>query len=47
MLCDDTLNINKEVIIKTPLYLIQKNQGIKCVNLRGIAKEIVCAHTIY
>lgn len=39
------MSINKEVIIETTLYLIEKNQGIKGVNLRRIAKEIGCAHT--
>lgn len=38
-------NINKELIIETTLSLIEENEGIKDVNLRGIAKKIGCAHT--
>lgn len=37
--------ISKELIINTTLQLIEKTGGIKDVNLRGIAKEIGCAHT--
>ncbi|MDP4145410.1 MAG: TetR/AcrR family transcriptional regulator [Bacillota bacterium] len=39
------ISVNKGVIIETTLGLIEKNQGIKGVNLRGISKEIGCAHT--
>ncbi|MCX8131570.1 MAG: TetR/AcrR family transcriptional regulator [Clostridia bacterium] len=38
-------DISKELIIETVLRLIEENEGIKNVNLRGIAKEIGCAHT--
>ena len=38
-------DVNKELIIETVLRLIEENGGIKDVNLRGIAKEIGCAHT--
>ncbi|MBW9153485.1 TetR/AcrR family transcriptional regulator [Clostridium estertheticum] len=38
-------DINKEIIIKTTLRLIGENEGIKDVNLRGIAKKIGCSHT--
>lgn len=37
--------ISKEIIIETVLQLIEENEGIKDVNLRGIAKKIGCAHT--
>ncbi len=37
--------INRDLVIETVLYLIEKKGGIKDVNLRGIAKEIGCAHT--
>jgi AcrR family transcriptional regulator len=38
-------DVSKELIIETALRLIEENGGIKEVNLRGIAKEIGCAHT--
>ena len=38
-------DVSKEIIIETTLRLIEENGGIKDVNLRGIAKEIGCAHT--
>lgn len=38
-------DVSKELIVKTALWLIEENEGIKDVNLRGIAKEIGCAHT--
>ncbi|SDY09789.1 DNA-binding transcriptional regulator, AcrR family [Evansella caseinilytica] len=38
-------DVSKELIIETALRLIEQNRGIKNVNLRGIAKEIGCAHT--
>ncbi len=38
-------DVSKELIIETTLRLIEENRGIKDVNLRGIAKEIGCAHT--
>lgn len=38
-------NISKELIIRTTLSLIEENEGIKDVNLRGIAKRIGCNHT--
>ncbi|MFN7251549.1 MAG: TetR/AcrR family transcriptional regulator [Anaerobacillus sp.] len=41
----DKKEVNKELIIATTLRLIEENGGIKDVNLRGIAKEIGCAHT--
>ncbi|MEJ6949633.1 TetR/AcrR family transcriptional regulator [Natronospora cellulosivora (SeqCode)] len=37
--------INRELIKETTLALIEENGGIKNVNLRGIAREIGCAHT--
>ncbi|TCT12214.1 TetR family transcriptional regulator [Natranaerovirga pectinivora] len=37
--------IDKDLIIETTLALIEKNEGLKDVNLRGIAKAIGCAHT--
>ncbi|SET45306.1 transcriptional regulator, TetR family [Natronincola peptidivorans] len=37
--------INRNLVIETVLGLIEENGGIKNVNLRGIAKEIGCAHT--
>jgi AcrR family transcriptional regulator len=41
----DKKDVSKELIIATTLRLIEENGGIKDVNLRGIAKEIGCAHT--
>ncbi len=38
-------NINKAVIIKVTLELIEEKGGIKDVNLRLIARRIGCAHT--
>jgi len=38
-------HVSKEIIIETTLRLIEENEGIKDVNLRGIAKIIGCAHT--
>lgn len=38
-------HVSKELIIETTLRLMEENGGIKDVNLRGIAKEIGCAHT--
>nr|WP_276540983.1 TetR/AcrR family transcriptional regulator [Salipaludibacillus agaradhaerens] len=38
-------DVSKELIIETTLRLIEQNKGLKNVNLRGIAKEIGCAHT--
>ncbi|WP_297428049.1 TetR/AcrR family transcriptional regulator [Clostridium sp.] len=38
-------NISKELIIETTLALIEENDGMRDVNLRGIAKRIGCNHT--
>jgi len=38
-------NVNKDVIIKITLDLIEEKGGIKDVNLRMIARIIGCAHT--
>ncbi|EKQ55504.1 MULTISPECIES: TetR/AcrR family transcriptional regulator [unclassified Clostridium] len=38
-------NISKELIIETTLVLIEENDGMRDVNLRGIAKRIGCNHT--
>ncbi|WP_017472042.1 TetR/AcrR family transcriptional regulator [Amphibacillus jilinensis] len=37
--------VSKERIVKTLLDKVEENEGIKEVNLRGIAKEMGCAHT--
>lgn len=37
--------VSKDLIIHTTLRLIEEKEGLKEVNLRGIAKEIECAHT--
>jgi AcrR family transcriptional regulator len=37
--------VTKELIIHTTLRLIEEKEGLKEVNLRGIAREIECAHT--
>ncbi|WP_055669626.1 TetR/AcrR family transcriptional regulator [Desnuesiella massiliensis] len=38
-------HVSKEIILETTLSLIDKNEGIKDVTLRDIAKKIGCAHT--
>lgn len=38
-------DISKELVIDMALQLIEKNGSVKDVNLRGIAKELGCAHT--
>ncbi|WP_315117408.1 TetR/AcrR family transcriptional regulator [uncultured Clostridium sp.] len=42
---NDKKHISKEIILETTLSLIDKNEGIKDVTLRDIAKKIGCAHT--
>jgi len=37
--------VSKDLIIHTTLRLIEEKEGLKDVNLRGIAKEMNCAHT--
>ncbi|MEN1760388.1 TetR/AcrR family transcriptional regulator [Anoxynatronum sibiricum] len=37
--------VSRDLIIHTTLRLIEEKEGLKEVNLRGIAKEIKCAHT--
>lgn len=37
--------ITKEQVIETTLKLIKDNENIRSVNLRGVAREIGCAHT--
>lgn len=37
--------VSKDLIVETALKLIDEKGGLKDVNLRGIAKEIGCAHT--
>lgn len=36
--------VSKEIILETTLSLIDKNEGIKDVTLRDIAKKVGCAH---
>lgn len=38
-------HVSKEIILETTLSLIDKNEGIKDVTLRDIAKKVGCAHT--
>lgn len=38
-------HVSKEIILEATLSLIDKNEGIKNVTLRDIAKKIGCAHT--
>lgn len=42
---EDKKNITKDSIIETTLSIISENEGIKDVNLRGLAKKLGCAHT--
>ncbi|WP_411167546.1 TetR/AcrR family transcriptional regulator [Clostridium sp. MB05] len=41
----DKKHVSKEIILETTLSLIDKNEGIKDVTLRDIAKKVGCAHT--
>ena len=42
---DNKKGVSKDLIIHTTLRLIEEKEGLKDVNLRGIAKEMNCAHT--
>ena len=44
-LINNKKHVSKEIILETTLSLIDKNEGIKDVTLRDIAKEVGCAHT--
>ena len=37
--------ITKEQVVETTLKLIKDSENIRSVNLRGVAREIGCAHT--
>ncbi|SFC93294.1 TetR/AcrR family transcriptional regulator [Clostridium uliginosum] len=37
--------ITKDQVVETTLKLIKDNENIRSVNLRGVAREIGCAHT--
>ncbi|MBU5486011.1 TetR/AcrR family transcriptional regulator [Clostridium sp. MSJ-11] len=42
---NDKKHVSKEIILEITLSLIDKNEGIKNVTLRDIAKKVGCAHT--
>ncbi len=42
---NDKKHVSKEFIVETTLSLIDRNEGMKDVTLRDIAKEVGCAHT--
>ena len=42
---NDKKHVSNEIILETTLSLIDKNEGIKNVTLRDIAKKVGCAHT--
>lgn len=44
-LINNKKHVSKEIILETTLSLIEKNEGIKDVTLRDIAKKVGCAHT--
>lgn len=44
-LINNKKHVSKEIILETTLSLIDKNEGIKDVTLRDIAKKVGCAHT--